>query len=158
MIETPRQFSSGSPVGWVTGARAGSRSRSVTENTDCVWSPLSDLLCYLLREVVGGNVIARPVYLTVNIRQSEALLLSLGLAVQTGLGAAAQPDQTDQTTDYCYVTRQRSSLTGEHWGCWRVRDLVTVLLVHRTDTNISPVNSTPSPPSSFLTCTQWWDQ
>ena len=64
---------------------------------------LSDLLCYLLREVVGGNVIARSVYLTVNIRQSKALLLSLGLAVQTGLGAAAQPDQTDQTTDYCYV-------------------------------------------------------
>ena len=55
---------------------------------------LSDLLCYLLREVVGGNVIARSVYLTVNIRQSEAILLSLGLAVQTGLGAVAQPDQT----------------------------------------------------------------
>ena len=48
---------------------------------------------------------ATSCYLTVNIRQSKALLLSLGLAVQTGLGAAAQPDQT---TDYrlllCYQT------------------------------------------------------
>ena len=75
VIETPRQFSSGSPVAWVTGARAGSRSRSVTENTGCVWSP--------------------PAW-----------------SVRSPL---LPPERSSRRK--CYS----SSLTGEHWGCWRVK-------------------------------------
>ena len=58
---------------------------------------LTDLLRYLLREEVGGNTRARPVYLAVKIRQIKAFLLSPGLAVDAGLGAAAEPDQSAVT-------------------------------------------------------------
>ena len=89
------------PVAWLTGCRSRVTEQVGNRETLTVFGylqpGLTDLLCHLLREEVGGNARALPVYLTVNIRQIKALLLSPGLAVQAGLGAAAEPDQSAVT-------------------------------------------------------------
>ena len=109
VIETPRQFSSGSPVAWVIGARAGSWSRSVTENTGCVWSPPAwSVRSSLLPPERSSR---RKCYSSVCLPHSEHQA-ERGTPAQswsrspdwTGGGRTAWPDWPDYRLLLCYQT------------------------------------------------------
>ena len=104
------------PVDGVTRGRSRSRVTDEVTNRETLTvfghlqPGLTDLLCHLLIIKVGGSLSQFMVHLTLNIWQSEALLLSPGLAVQPGLGAAAQPDRAAVTALLRHPDRPRLTL------------------------------------------------